>query len=156
MPRCVRAAVLVDSLMQTEVVTCALDASLQTAAVRMLDRGVGSVIVLRDGDPYGIVTETDALHAGAATERPFVEIPIERAVSHPLVTVTGDATVRTAVSRMQEHGVKKLAVVDGLDLRGIVTRTDVVTHYEDFVAEAHALDDRQVRWEARKQDVDEF
>ncbi|MFB6102430.1 MAG: CBS domain-containing protein [Haloplanus sp.] len=147
---------LVEDLMVTELVTCERDASLQTAAERMLERGVGSVIVLRGGNPYGIVTETDALQAGATTKRPFVDVSVERAVSHPLVTTTGDTTIRTAVNRMKEHDIKKLPVVDGTTLRGLVTRTDIVSHYDDFIAEAHALDQRREQWEARKQDIDEF
>jgi CBS domain-containing protein len=148
--------VLVEEVMQTDPVTCPFDASVQTAAVRMLERDVGSVIVRRDGNPYGIVTETDALHAGAATKRPFADIPIRRVVSHPLVTVTGETTVRTAIRRMNDEGIKKLPVVEGVELRGIVTSTDVAAHYNDFVAEAHALDERRNRWEATKQDLGEF
>jgi len=147
---------LVEELMETDVVTSDFEGSLQTAAVRMLEHGVGSVIVVRDGNPYGIVTETDALHAGAATKRPFVDIRLARVASHPLVTTTGDTTVRTAVDRMREHDIKKLPVVEDLELRGIVTRTDIAVHYNEFVAEAHQLDDRRERWEARRQDIDEF
>lgn len=147
---------LVEDLMTTELVTCDFEASLMTAATRMLENRVGSVIVRRDGDPFGIITETDALSAGVSADLPFGEIPVESVVSHPLVTTSPDTTLRMAVDRMTEHEIKKLAVVDGLTLEGIVTRTDIVAHYGDFINEAHALDDRQERWEARKQDIDEF
>lgn len=139
---------LVEDLMVRELVTCDVDGSLQDAAELMLRHQVGSVIVTRDGDPFGIVTETDMLEAGATTRHPFDELPLEEVVSTPLVTTTGDATVRAAVNLMREHGIKKLPVLEGLELVGIVSRTDIVFHYGDFIREAHALDERRDRWEA--------
>lgn len=147
---------LVEEIMTTEIVTCDLDASLRIAAERMVARGIGSVIVVRDGDPFGIVTETDALRAGAATDRPFGEIDVREVVSHPLVTATGDTTVRRAVDRLHENGIKKLPVVDGTDLGGIVTLHDVTAHYGEFVAEAHELDRQRERWESDRGTLDEF
>jgi CBS domain-containing protein len=147
---------LVEDIMTTDLVTCAHDAALQTAVVRLVENRVGSVILLRDGDPTGIVTETDALRAGAVTERPFVEIAARDAASSPLVTTPADASVRKAVGRMRDHGIKKLPVVDGVELTGIVTHSDVAVHYNDFVREIHDMDRQRERWEARKADVDEF
>lgn len=147
---------LVEEIMTTELVTCDIDASLRTAAERMLEHGIGSVIVVRDGDPFGIATETDALQAGAVTDRPFGEIDLREAVSHPLVTATGDTTIRRAVNRMHENEIKKLPVVDGMELRGIVTLHDITNHYGEFVKEAHALDRQQERWESSWGTLDEF
>jgi CBS domain-containing protein len=64
--------------------------------------------------------------------------------------------VRHAVDRMHEEDVKKLPVVDSLEVVGIVTRSDVADHVSAVVREAHALDDQRDRWEARKADIDEF
>jgi CBS domain-containing protein len=147
---------LVEDVMQTDVVTCQDDVSVQTAVVKMLREGVGSVIVTQDGEPVGIVTETDALYAGAATEQPFVEIAVADVLSRPLVTVARDATVRKAVNRMAEHDIKKLVVMDGIELEGIVTRTDVAENYGAFIREVHDLHRQRERWEARKADIDEF
>lgn len=142
--------------MATDLVTCEYEASLQTAVVRMLENHVGSVIVERDDDPVGIVTETDALVAGAAAKVPFHEIPIEAVVSHPLITTTGDATIRSAVERMVDNDVKKLAVVDGIELQGILTVVDIATHHSELMREAREQLEQRDRWEARKADIDEF
>lgn len=147
---------LVADIMRTEIVTCDVDASLRGAGRRMLDEGVGSVIVTRDGTPLGIVTETDALQAGVATDRPFGDIALGEVASHPLLTTTPDATVRKAVERMREEGVKKLPVMEDMELRGIVTRSDVTAHYGDFIREVHELEGMRERWEARRTDPDEF
>lgn len=147
---------LVEDLMSTDPVTCEYSETLQTAVVRLLDANVGSVIVTRDGEPMGIVTETDSLLAGAASKRPFDRIPVADVVSHPLVTTTGDATVRKAVERMKTNDIKKLPVIDGLELNGIITFTDVAVAYSDSMREARELTEQRERWEARKADIDEF
>jgi CBS domain-containing protein len=133
--------------MSTDLVTCDYDASLQTAVVQLLEENVGSVIVVRDGEPIGIVTETDSLLAGASSKRPFDEIPVKKVVSHPLITTTEDATIRKAVERMQTNEIKKLPVVDGIELRGILTLTDIAVHHSDIVKEARRPTKGRNRWE---------
>lgn len=137
----------VRDLMTTDVVTCPADESLETAVERMLSRRVGSVIVTDGGDPTGIVTETDAMHAGAATDRPFAGIELREVASSPLYTVGPRTTVRSAVQQMQTRDVKKLPVVRQLELVGILTLTDVVYGYSDIVREAQDAATRRQRWE---------
>ena len=147
---------LVEELMTTDIVTCEYGESLQAAVVRLLKEQVGSVIVVRGGEPMGIVTETDSLLAGASSKRPFHEIPIAKVVSHPLITITREKTIRTAVGRMKEENIKKLPVVDGLELEGIITLTDIATNHSEIMQEARTLAEQRDRWEARKADIDEF
>ncbi len=134
--------------MTRELVTCDAGASLRPAVERMLDADVGSVIVTRHSDPLAICTETDVLRATAATGRPLEDLPLRRVASHPLVTTTPGATVRRAVRTMTDNGIKKLPVVDGTDLVGIVTQSDIVAHYGDFVREAQRLDAEADAWNA--------
>ncbi|MFC7137799.1 CBS domain-containing protein [Halobaculum litoreum] len=138
---------LVSDLMRTDLVTCAAAASLRSAVERMLASEVGSVIVTSDGDPVAILTGTDVMRATAETGRPLGDIPVRAAASHPLVTTAPGTTIRRAVETMTDNRVKKLPVVDGMDLVGILTQTDVVAHYGDFVREAHRLDAMADAWE---------
>jgi signal-transduction protein with cAMP-binding, CBS, and nucleotidyltransferase domain len=131
----------------SEVVSCPADATLTQAVESMLDQRVGSILVTRDGDATGIVTETDAMHAGAVTDRPFDDIEVREVMTSPLETISPRATVRDAVQQMQTADVKKLPVVEQLDVVGIVTLTDIVYHYSDIVREAQDAATRQSRWE---------
>lgn len=130
---------LVEDIMSTDLVTCPVEESLQAGVERMLKRGVGSVIVVSDETPVGIVTETDSLHAGAVTERPFTEIPIRKVMSRPLITVQPDKTLRAATRRMNEESVKKLVVVEDMieerKLEGILTTQDIVENYHQLKSE---------------------
>ena len=140
---------LVEEVMVIDLVTCGAEASLRTVAARMLEERVGSVLVYRDGDPAGIVTETDLIRAGYRTGRPFAEVDAADAMSRPLVTIAGDRTLRRATRRMAEEGVKRLPVSDGLELVGIVTLSDVVYHFSDLKGEIHELERRSYRERGR-------
>lgn len=138
---------LVAEVMTANVVTVDVDRTVADAAGRMLEFGIGSVVVSRDGDPVGILTETDVVTAGYDSGRPLGAIPIEAAMSHPLVTVAPETTVRAAVERMREAHVKKLPVVDGIDLVGILTQEDVVFAHPKLLREAIHHEERRADWE---------
>ena len=139
---------LVRDHMTREVVTCDAGVTVRDAAERMLDTGIGSVLITKDGTPLAILTETDIVRAGVVTGRALDDIPVDKAASHPLQTIAPDATVRSAVKRMNDGGIKKLPVVTDTELVGIVTHGDIVAHYSDFVREAHQLDASASQWES--------
>ncbi|MFC3477418.1 CBS domain-containing protein [Halobacterium litoreum] len=112
--------------MTSPVVTVPADASLRKAADRICEEDIGSVVVTRDGNPAGILTERDFVAAGREYDRAFGEIPVYAAASGPLVTVRPDASLRKAAREMSEAGVKRLPVADGIDLVGILTASDLV------------------------------
>lgn len=76
-------------------------------------------------------------------------------MGRPLQTIEPEATVRAAVDQMHHEAIKKLAVVEGLDLVGIITATDSATKHDALVAEAVALDRDRTRWEDDKSDASE-
>lgn len=138
---------LVSDVMTPDVVTVTVDRSSRDAVQRMMDHGIGSVVVEREGDPTGIVTRSDVLQVALQSGEPLSAIPIEDVMSHPLVSVAPDATVRAAVHRMREEDIKRLAVVDGIDLQGVVTQSDVVRNHSELLQEA-------IHHEERRQELD--
>lgn len=130
---------LVEEAMSTDLVTCEVDASLRDAVGEMLRNRVGSTIVREGGQPTGIVTETDVLHAGYVTDTPFSEIPVRDVMSSSLVTISKEKTLRRATEQMRDEGVKKLVVVEDMDLVGIVTSQDVVRNYGAIKSELRSV-----------------
>jgi len=131
---------LVEDVMQTDLVTCDIEEPVSAAVEAMLRNHVGSVVVVADGNPAGLVTETDVLLAGYTTERSFSEIPVENVMSRPLVTIAPSKSLRSAMELMKDESIKKLPVQDGLDIVGIVTMTDINHHYGEIVREIHAME----------------
>jgi len=139
---------LVQDLMSTEVVTVGAEASLREAVGRLLHEGVGSVVVVdENGNPGGIVTETDALGAVYQAEQPPAEIDVLELTRQPVVTTKPETTVQTVARKMTDHEVKKVPVMDGLDLVGIVTLTDIVWHLSEIRKEATSLGQAHKEWD---------
>jgi len=130
----------VKELMSTELVTVPSTASMKQAAGEMLHNRVGSVVVLNEETPAGIVTEMDALRVGYGTDRPFKQVPVRKVMSRPLKTVDPNKTVRTAIGRMQAEHIKKLPVVSEFDLVGIITMSDIVRNHGQLLNEARDLE----------------
>lgn len=139
---------LVEELMSTDVVTVDIGASLATAVERQLDAGVGSVVVLDDGTPCGIVTENDALEAALKTGRPLHDISIAKLAHGSVVTTHPETTVQTVARQMADEGIKKVPVLDGIDLIGMLTLTDIVWHLSDIRSEVAEIDGARERWES--------
>jgi len=130
----------VKELMSREIVTVPVGATMKGVAGQMLHNDVGSVIVMNDGTPAGIVTEMDALRVGYATNRPFEKVPVRKVMSRPLVTIEPTKTIQTAIGRMRTEDVKKLPVVSGFDLEGIITMTDIILNHGELLYEARNLE----------------
>jgi len=130
---------LVREVMSTSVVSVAAGATLREAVGALLSANVGSVVVVDGDTPTGIVTETDALGAAHDSDRPLSAIGVDDLAHPPLVTTTADRTVQGVARTMADEGVKKVVVMDDLDLAGIVTLTDIVWHLADIRKEASQL-----------------
>lgn len=91
----------------------------------MVEEGVGSVLVT---DPPGIVTKTD-LVVGIHDAVDFEQTPVSELMTASPVTVDPGADVQTAIDLLDEHGLKRLVVVSGSDVVGIVTVTDLAAAF---------------------------
>jgi CBS domain-containing protein len=104
----------------------------------MRERNVGSVVLVDGGGaPAGFVTDRDLAVSVLADARD----PGDRAADHastPVVTGSIDMDVREAAALMTEHGIRRLPVLDGERLTGIVTLDDLVVRTGDLEL-AHQL-----------------
>lgn len=97
------------------------------AARLMMKRSVGCLVICEGSDrrPLGLVTDRDLVAAiadGLNPERATVTT-LPRA---PLCTVSCDAELADATLAMAERGIRRLPVVDGGTLVGILSYDDVV------------------------------
>lgn len=92
---------------------------------KMMEQGIGAVLVKKNGVPAGIITDRDYAVRIAVGSIPL-DTPVEQAASFPLITIGGGETLRAAAVQMSEKKIRKLAVLDGGAITGIVTSTDLV------------------------------
>ena len=97
------------------------------AAAAMRDRGIGTVVVMTDGSPCGVVTDRDITVKAVATGRDPSKMPLEQICSDRIVAVTPDQSVEDAVRVMKSHDVKRVLVMEGKQLKGIVSLGDLAS-----------------------------
>jgi CBS domain-containing protein len=104
--------------------TMSPDDSIQNAAQIMRDEDTGAVPVVEGGRPIGMVTDRDivvrAVADGGQLNRPVREI-----VTTGVVCVSPEMSTREANELMSEHQVRRLPVVEGDRLVGIVSLGDL-------------------------------
>lgn len=139
---------LVRDVMSTNVVTVDANASVRDAVGRMLEAGIGSVVVTKEDNPAGILTKVDVLRIGHEHDRPLSEIPVYAATSRPLVTTRSSEPVRVAAERMFDEDVHHLPVADGTTLEGIVTATDLLEAQDEILAESREHAEQREEWDS--------
>jgi CBS domain-containing protein len=120
----------IGEVMTRPVVTAPRDATIGTVAELMRDRNVGSVLICDDGRPHALVTDRDvalAVADGAARG----DGAGDRG-GRPLVTGEAEMSVEEAAALMVQHGIRRLPVLDGGELAGIVTLDDLAVRAGDL------------------------
>ena len=102
-----------------------------TDAVKMMeDTGVGSVVVLDNNLPVGIVTDRDFAIKITAHSYP-IDTPVRRIMSSPLISIDPTSDLWVASDLMSTRNVKKLPVIDDDKVVGMLTSSDLVKHIAD-------------------------
>src|SRR3954468_19733031 len=121
---------LLRDVMTAEVVTAAPDRTVREIAELMRERNVGSVVIVSDGRPEGFVPDRDLTLSVIADGRDFGDHVADHA-SSPVITAEPSMDVEEAAELMVRHGVRRLVIVDGGRLTGIVTLDDLSSRTGD-------------------------
>jgi CBS domain-containing protein len=141
----------VADIMTTDVITVDPSMTVTEAAKLMIDNKIGALPVVEGGGLIGIVTEGDLIMQDVKLEYPtylhfldgyimyppstkHFESELKKAVAADVRTVmTADpttvqvgATIEDAATLLAEKDVSRLPVLDGDDLVGVVSKSDVV------------------------------
>jgi CBS domain-containing protein len=138
----------VADVMTRRVVSVAPDASIRDALVTMLkNKFSGLPVIDTGGDLVGIVTEGDFLRRGETgtekTRSPWYDaffgageaasayirahgMKVHDVMTRELVTVVEDTPLREAVDLMEQRGIKRLPVLRGAKVVGIVSRANLL------------------------------
>ncbi|MGK7295762.1 MAG: CBS domain-containing protein [Candidatus Wenzhouxiangella sp. M2_3B_020] len=96
-------------------------------AVRhMAEKGIGALLVMRDGKPVGMISERDYARKVILEGRRSRECKVSEIMSAPLITIAGKATADAALALMTRHRIRHLPVVDDDELIGVVSIGDLV------------------------------
>jgi CBS domain-containing protein len=131
------AVVEIRDVMTESVVTAQPSATVRQVAELMRERNVGSVVLLEpDGTLAGFVTDRD-LALGALTDGRDSADRVSAHCSAPVVTAEPGMNVEEAAEIMVRHGIRRLPIIDGDRLTGIVTLDDLAVRTGDLELAHH-------------------
>ena len=117
----------VDELMTHPVVTCSVEASLNTAAQLMWEHDCGAIpVVDEEGRLASAVTDRDICMASYTQGRRLEDIPVTTVMASQVLACHIDDSVETAEQLMREGQVRRIPIIDN-DGRpvGIISMNDL-------------------------------
>ena len=117
---------LVRDIMMRNVKTVRTDDTVLAAVSKMNKFRIGSVIVTNNGRPVGIITERNILQRIVEPRLDPTVVRAKDIMSSPLITVDAHAAVEEAAQIMARKQVKKLPIVEGGRVVGVISTSDIV------------------------------
>jgi CBS domain-containing protein len=101
------------------------------AARYMMEHNIGAVAVLRNGELAGILSERDIMNRVVAVGRTPGTTAVSEVMTANPRSVAADESIEECLFIMREFGFRHLPIVDGKDLKGLVSLRDVLMHQAD-------------------------
>ncbi len=124
-----------------EVIAVHSDVTADVAIKKMVERNIGAILVLEDGNCVGLFTERDVLRCWTR-HNAFDKITIRDVMSKDLLVIEPEDDLDYAMTIMTNRQIRHLPVIDKGRLVGVVSMRDVVKyHIGNLEAEVHHLKD---------------
>lgn len=133
----------VEDVMVREVMIIDENTTVKEAAEVMNKFEIGCLIVVRKGKAMDIITERDFLERVVAEAKDATKTNMKDAMNGPLVVVEPSMDLDETVKLMFQMKIKKLSVVDGKSLFGLITLTDVARFQPQMIKIMKQLAEKQ-------------
>ena len=118
-------SILIQDIMSKSLISVSLTTTVSQIAKMMEQGGIGAVLVKKNDNLVGIVTDRDFATKIAANNL-SLDTAAEKIMSSPLVTINYDESISAAAERMSSKKIRKLAVTNNGNIVGLITSTDLV------------------------------
>jgi CBS domain-containing protein len=118
--------------MRRELKKTTHDTSVRKAARLMRDERIGSLLVEKNGELVGIVTDTDIVRRAVAQGSDLSKMMVQSIMTSPVVTIESNRTIQDAHDMMGDLGVRHLGVTEGGTLVGLVSVRDLLISFKSI------------------------
>jgi CBS domain-containing protein len=146
----------VEDVMVREVITLDEGSTVKEAAEIMNKFEIGCLIAVNKGKAMGIITERDLLKRVVAESRNATKTKVKEIMTSPLVVVEPKMELEEAVKMMFQMKIKKLPVVDGKRLVGLVSLTDIARFQPQMIKILKQLANMQAAPKSMKKVIDYY
>jgi len=129
-----KTGVAVKDIMTVRVITIDINKNIEEAAKKMAKARAGSIIVIENEKPVGIITDSDIIKQVVAKNLRPSEVKVEDIMSSPILTIGPNEDMLEAERKMRKNKIKRLPVVENGKLVGIVTASDIARTCPEMVS----------------------
>jgi CBS domain-containing protein len=119
---------VVSDIMTKEIATIDEDETALEAVRIMSQRGISSLIVVKDAIPKGIITERDFVKKICLKQLEISHVKIANIMSKIRTVAEPDTPIEVAVQRMANRGIRRLPIMRDGKVVGIITVTDLARY----------------------------
>ncbi len=109
-----------------EVLTIGPEETVHQAIKVMAEKGIGALVVVKEGEPVGIISERDYMRKVILHGRASQTTKVREIMSSPLISATTQWAVEQCMVAMTDHHIRHLPVIESDKLVGIISIGDVV------------------------------
>lgn len=110
----------------SEVWSTSPDASVYEALQLLAEKNIGALVVLRDGELKGVISERDYARKVVLHHKTSMKTPVKEIMTEEVITVGTGSTVEEAMALMTDKRIRHLPVVEGEKIVGVVSIGDLV------------------------------
>lgn len=114
-------------IMEKNVITIGDDKSSLDAAKLISEKDISFLVVVKDGNPIGVVSERDFVRKITAEDKQSSKIPLSEIMSFKFRWVDPTTEIEEAVQKMLNHNIRRLLVLENEKLVGVITQTDLAS-----------------------------
>src|SRR6202162_6024562 len=122
-------ALIYDLVKDRKIYSVEADRTVLEAARFMMEHRIGALPGLRNGELVGIFSERDIMNRVVALGRLPGSTKISEVMTANPKAVSVDETIENCVYQMREFGFRHLPIVDGKELKGLVSSRDILLRY---------------------------
>jgi CBS domain-containing protein len=123
-----------------KVVSVDPDMPVKDVIALLADKRIGAVPVTEGGRVVGIMSERDVIYRLRSDGAAFLEWPVHKAMTSPVISVPSDTSLLSALAMMTRRRIRHLPVIDGGAVVGFVSIGDLVkARIERIESEAEAM-----------------
>ncbi len=120
----------VGQLMTKDISVISEESSIQEAASRMQKERIGSLLVEKEQDYTGIITETDVVQAVAEQPEVMGQLTVKSVMSSPIITIERKLSPHYARDVMADRKIRHLAVTEEGKIVGVLSVRDLLAYFK--------------------------